>query len=103
LIVLVSAPDAPIADKLARYYLDSDIQHERWDRLVGDLNWIYLDTYFLFTKWERVWAAVKKNLKAKVTVILFLKCHTFGILTRVIGKVLPVIFGAHFAANSPIA
>jgi hypothetical protein len=71
LIVLVSGPNAPIADRLKRYYFDSDPQHERWDRLAGDLDWIYLDTYFLFTKWERVWAAVKRNLKAKVTVRVF--------------------------------
>ncbi|PMD67498.1 uncharacterized protein K444DRAFT_16989 [Hyaloscypha bicolor E] len=66
LIVLVSGPNAPIADRLKRYYFDSDPQHERWDRLAGDLDWIYLDTYFLFTKWEKVWAVVKRNLKAKV-------------------------------------
>ncbi|KAH7305144.1 hypothetical protein BKA65DRAFT_578736 [Rhexocercosporidium sp. MPI-PUGE-AT-0058] len=63
LIIIISAQNAPIADKIARYYVNSDSTHERWHRLGGDLNWIYLDTYFLFTKWERVWAAVKGNLK----------------------------------------
>jgi hypothetical protein len=69
-IVLVGCPSTHLREKLVQYYQTSDPFHERWSRLENDEIWLHMDLYFLFTKWDRVWAAVKKHLKTKVTVRL---------------------------------
>jgi hypothetical protein len=32
------------------------------------LQWVYLDLCNIFTKWDKIWGAVKNNLNAKVAV-----------------------------------
>ena len=66
IIVLISNPRTPILEKVKLHY--SEENFERWERLEQDLPWIYIDTYFLFTKWDRIWSAVKKNLRQRIGV-----------------------------------
>jgi hypothetical protein len=68
LIVIVSQPNTPISGEIVSYYSSADIQRARWNRLARELNWVYLDMYYLFTKWERVLGTVKRNLEARIAV-----------------------------------
>jgi hypothetical protein len=67
-IFLVNGADTPISDKIMRYYSSSTHEMSRWDRLAAEPECIYLDMDFLFTKWDRVWEAVKKNVQDRVSV-----------------------------------
>jgi hypothetical protein len=75
LIIIVNGSKKSIRQKIVSYYLKSDPELERWKRLADNLEWIYMDTHFLFTKWDRVWAAVKKNLQDRISVRTLLKTH----------------------------
>lgn len=69
LIVVISRCKRDISAQITRHYLIDD--YKRWDRLNGNHAWVYLDLYFLFTKWDRVWGAVKQNLNSRTEVGTF--------------------------------
>jgi hypothetical protein len=58
-IVVISKRTDKITSKVTSHY--SNDRYKRWDRLAKNQAWVYLDLYFLFTKWDRIWAAVKLN------------------------------------------
>jgi hypothetical protein len=66
LIVVISRCKRDISSQIVGHYLIDD--YKRWDRLNGNHAWVYLDLYFLFTKWDRVWGAVKQNLSIRTEV-----------------------------------
>lgn len=66
LIVVISRRTDTIASKIQAHY--SDERYNRWDRISKNQAWVYLDLYFLFTKWDRVWGAVKHNLQKRTEV-----------------------------------
>jgi hypothetical protein len=66
LIVIISRRTDTIASKIQAHY--SDERYNRWDRISKNQAWVYLDLYFLFTKWDRVWGAVKHNLQKRTEV-----------------------------------
>jgi len=61
LIVIISRRSDGISSKITSHY--SNDRYKRWDRLARNQAWVYLDLYFLFTKWDRIWGAVKQNLQ----------------------------------------
>jgi hypothetical protein len=63
LIVVISRCKRDISSQITSHYLRDD--YKRWDRLNGNHAWVYLDLYFLFTRWDRVWGAVKQNLSIR--------------------------------------
>lgn len=66
IIVVISRCKRDISAQITGHYLFDD--YKRWDRLNGNHAWVYLDLYFLFTKWDRVWGAVKQNLSIRTEV-----------------------------------
>ncbi|KAH8588870.1 hypothetical protein B0O99DRAFT_693028 [Bisporella sp. PMI_857] len=64
LVVVISASTGNISSKISSHYMQT--HHERWDRLDDNQTWIYLDLYFLFTRWDRVWGAIKQNLSIRI-------------------------------------
>jgi hypothetical protein len=77
LIFLVNGSDTPISDKIVRYYSTSAHEISRWDRLAAVPECIYLDMDFLFTKWDKVWEAVKKNVQDRVSVSKYFQYPIF--------------------------
>jgi len=62
-----------MVSQIAGHYVqmkNGQISHVRWERLRANQTWVYLDLYNIFTKWDKVWAEVKTNLKARTTVSL---------------------------------
>jgi hypothetical protein len=49
-----------IRDKITDHYLT---RGDRWERLSQQPGWVYLDLYYLFTRWDSVLGAVKQNLR----------------------------------------
>jgi hypothetical protein len=68
LIVIISWRTDGISSKVINHY--SNDRYKRWDRLAKNQAWVYLDLYFLFTKWDRIWGAVKQNLQRRTEVSL---------------------------------
>jgi hypothetical protein len=66
LVIVISATTGNIGSKISSHYLQA--HYERWDRLDDNQNWIYLDLYFLFTRWDRIWGAIKQNLSTRIEV-----------------------------------
>ena len=66
LIVIITRRNDGIHSKIANHY--SNDRYKRWDRLAKNQAWVYLDLYFLFTKWDRIWGAVKQNLQRRTEV-----------------------------------
>ncbi|KAG4438465.1 hypothetical protein IFR05_006033 [Cadophora sp. M221] len=64
LAVVISVSTGNISSKISKHYLQQ--QQERWNRLSNNQIWIYLDLYFLFTRWDRIWGAMKQNLNARI-------------------------------------
>jgi hypothetical protein len=65
-LVLITLNNDSLRLKLQEHY--SDRCYKRWSRLEEDMAWIYNDTYFVFTKWDRLWGAVKDNMRHRVMV-----------------------------------
>lgn len=63
LVVIVSKRTEGISTKIMNHFTNDS--YKRWDRLCKNQAWVYLDLYFLFTKWDRVWGAVKHNLQKR--------------------------------------
>lgn len=72
LIVIISRRTDGISSKITKHY--SSDHYKRWDRLSKNQAWVYLDLYFLFTKWDRIWSAVKQNLQRRTEVSLLRQC-----------------------------
>jgi hypothetical protein len=83
LLVMIGGRGNKISTKMQRHY--SDEENKRWNRLQGELAWIYLDSYFVLTKWDRVWSAIKENMRLRVAVVSHSLC--LNILSN-----LPLIF-----------
>jgi acyl carrier protein phosphodiesterase len=66
LIVIISRRTDGISSKITSHY--SNDRYKRWDRIAKNQAWVYLDLYFLFTKWDRIWGAVKQNLQRRTEV-----------------------------------
>jgi outer membrane phospholipase A len=60
---MISGKGHKISMKMRQHY--SDEENRRWNRLQGELAWIYLDSYFVLTKWDRVWSAIKENMRKR--------------------------------------
>jgi hypothetical protein len=63
LVVIVSKRTEGISTKIMNHFANDG--YKRWDRLCKNQAWVYLDLYFLFTRWDRVWGAVKHNLQTR--------------------------------------
>jgi hypothetical protein len=63
---MISERGNDISTKMYQHY--SEVMLKRWDRLQGDLAWIYLDSHFVLTKWDRIWIAIKENMRLRVAV-----------------------------------
>lgn len=66
LIVVIGKRTDDISSKIISHYAND--RYKRWDRLTKNQAWVYLDLYFLFTKWDRIWAAVKRNQQRRTEV-----------------------------------
>ncbi|KAH6707784.1 hypothetical protein BKA61DRAFT_134492 [Leptodontidium sp. MPI-SDFR-AT-0119] len=64
LAVVISVSTGNISSKISGHYQQH--KYERWNRLSNNQIWIYLDLYFLFTRWDRIWGAMKQNLNARI-------------------------------------
>ncbi|RFU34416.1 hypothetical protein B7463_g1904, partial [Scytalidium lignicola] len=63
LIVVISRCARTIREDITQHYLQE--QYKRWDRLRVNQAWVYLDLYFLFTRWDQIWDSVKYNLNRR--------------------------------------
>lgn len=80
LIVVISRCKRDISAQITGHYLIDD--YKRWDRLNGNHAWVYLDLYFLFTKWDRVWGAVKQNLSLRTEEVVHGRSSVIPILDQ---------------------
>ncbi|KAH9206575.1 hypothetical protein DL95DRAFT_416400 [Leptodontidium sp. 2 PMI_412] len=63
IVVVISDSTRQIERDIKNHYPDQD--HSRWDRLEQNQTWVYLDLYFLFTKWDLVWSEAKSKLDSR--------------------------------------
>ncbi|KAH8819972.1 hypothetical protein F5884DRAFT_849257 [Xylogone sp. PMI_703] len=63
-IVVITRCARTIQEDIIQHYQQE--QYKRWDRLRVNQAWVYLDLYFLFTRWDQIWALVKRNLNERI-------------------------------------
>jgi hypothetical protein len=69
IVVIIGGSGNSLGAKLQQHY--SDVAYKRWYRLQSDLTWSYLDTYFVLTKWDRIWSAIKENMRMRSAVCCY--------------------------------